>query len=496
MPSGWQACAGCDADSGVGKNTTRAWYLKAIATSLLLSASVAANADAAIEAESSNPRSITFSLEAGAQAIIESNAFWQLGDVYSPQANYDSDLGWGEVYVKPGVAATAPIGDVQLRAGLSAVASQTIGRDIFDEFNQGDLTLEDGYLGITIGAANTGLSFDLSGGSQRYKIGNGMLIADGAVDGFERGAVIFGPRVAWAMTAIAEVAIGNLSLEGFYLDPRELPSSDTETLLVGGKAEWTLGQGGYVGAAYGYVPQSTAPYVQAAPGGNGPPVIIPDGRDGLNFVQGFARFNPLPSLPGLYLAADFAIEWNNRIDMRASSGRMEIGNMFMTAKWTPLLSYSYQSFSGDNPDTPELERFDPLFYDGNPNAWASGTNGSFVFINSNINAHRFSLALYPTQADIVTLRYAIVSANELLSPIQFGQATRPIYAPGVPGLVTGVTTPRLSDDILAEYTHVMSANVYWTTGVAFSWPGSGLQGLAPGQVKNWAGVFTNIVVRY
>lgn len=438
---------------------------------------------------------VKLSIEAGAQYVLEDNAFWNLAAVLAPAADYDLDPAWGEVYVKPGLRINAPEGRVGFRAGVSAVASQTIGRDIFDARDEGAVLLEDAFAGLTLKA--DGYEVDFSGGAQPFAIGSGMLVSDGAVDGFERGALIFGPRRAWAMTGIAKVTVGPVALTGFHLDPRELPSGETRTIINGARLEWTLAQDRFLGIAYGHVPRSDAPYAQAAPGGNGVPAVIFGAREGLSFVHLYGKLSPLPkAAPGLFVAGDYARQWNDRIDLRASGGRIEIGNTFLRSPWRPTLSYAYQSFSGDDPDTTRLERFDPLFYDGSPNGWATGTNGSFVFINSNVRAHRLMLNMMPSQRDILTFRYSMVHANELRSPLQFGQATRPSFVPGAPGLVSGVTRRKLSDDILIEYTRVLSPQLYLSAGFGHSWAGPGLDSAAFGRATQWSGAFVNIVARY
>jgi hypothetical protein len=113
-----------------------------------------------------------------------------------------------------------------------------------------------------------------------------------------------------------------------------------------------------------------------------------------------------------------------------------------------------------------------------------------------VNAHRLSLALTVTPRDLVTFRYAHVRANELNSPVQFGQATRLTFTGGIPALATGVTTHHLSDDVLAEYTRVLTPNAYLTAGVGYSHPGRGLKNAAGGRVDAWTGAFANLVVRH
>lgn len=476
-------------------------------TPVLLLACVLQIASPALAQQPADPLRVTFGdgfarfgLEAGVIGVVERRAFWNLARVFNPGVPYQQDQRWGEVYVKPGVTGEYRLAPgLTAYGGLSAVGGKTFGRDIFASRNQGRLLLENGYAGLRLGATGQGLHVDVSAGAQPYRVGSGMLIADGSSDGFERGALIFGPRQAWAMTALARVGYGPVFLEGFYLDPSELQSQDTGTRLAGARLEWTIGKDQFVGVAIGRVLRSTAPYAQAAaPGAFAPLTIIPDGREDLRFLNAYARVNPLPAaLPGLWLAGDFAAQRNGRIDMAAWGGRAEIGYVFAAAPWRPTLSYAFQIFSGDKPGTATLERFDPLFYDGAQTGWATGTNGSFVFINSNVSAHRVALSLTITPQDILSLRYAHVRAVERDSPLQFGQATRLATTSGTPTLISGVRERHLSDDFLAEYTRVLTPNAYLTLGVGHSIPGSGLRDQArPQRLGAWTGALANLVIRH
>lgn len=93
-------------------------------------------------------------------------------------------------------------------------------------------TLEDGYLGLRSGD-DRDPSFDLSVGPRESKVGTGILLANGASNGFERGALKLGPRKAWEMAALGCSAFGNFTGTAFYLDANELTNTDTRTQIVG-----------------------------------------------------------------------------------------------------------------------------------------------------------------------------------------------------------------------------------------------------------------------
>ena len=160
----------------------------------------------------------------------------------------------------------------------------------------------------------------------------------------------------------------------------------------------------------------------------------------------------------------------------------------------PTFTVSYQTFSGDDPDTDRLERFDPLYYEGNPSAWSTGTKSSMVFINSNVNSWQVAASIKPTPVDTFTVRIHRIEADQLRSPIQFGQATRVVDS-DVDNPVTGVTRHHLSDDLYFEYFRVVSPNLFLTAGFSVSDPGAGIKSIVP-DPPVWTGAYVNLIANY
>lgn len=469
-----------------------------LAVALLYPHLALAEGDDAMQLINEDGFAVRAHLQVGVNAVAERNLFWNYANEIAPSAHFDSDTEWLEGYVEPGISfAKDAGGDLTAYGKVSIVASGTLGSDAYGTGDTGRTTLEEGYIGIRSGSGDGGLSYDLSVGPREFRAGTGMLIANGGSNGFERGALKLGPRKAWAFAALANVGVGGFSSTAFYLKSNELPDNDGGTTIGGADLRYDSTLGNFAGVTFGHVRRSSSPYPQAAPGGIGAPNILPGARDGLNFLSFYGRNNPFDgALENLFVGGDFAYEWNHRVDLQAWAARAQIGYGFTSLPLSPVLSYSYQTFSGDDPLTSKLERFDPLNYEGNPSSWATGSKSSMVFINSNVNAHLLSLQVSPSTRDTVTLRYAHISANELGSPIQFGQATRPILPDGVPILISGVTSYHLSDDFFLEYIRALTPNIYLTADYSLSIPGPGVDSVTLAEAPIWTGGFVNVVFNY
>ena len=239
---------------------------------------------------------------------------------------------------------------------------------------------------------------------------------------------------------------------------------------------------------------STSPYPSAAPGGVGAPTVTPGAREGTKTIGVYGKTNPFSGfLENWSFTGEFAYQWNDRIDLEAWAGRATAGYTFTNLPWSPNLTIGYQSFSGDDPDTTRLERFDPLYYQGSPSAWATGSKSASTFINSNVRAFTAALRMQPTRRDTLTLRYAHIRANELNSPVQFGQATR-VDASGV--VVSGVSDAHLADDIFLEYSRIINPNTFLSAGLSVSFPGAGIDEVVGSSAKPWTGGFINVVFNF
>ena len=272
-----------------------------------------------------------------------------------------------------------------------------------------------------------------------------------------------------------------------------MPSTDGKNELAGFDLRYDGEAGQYLGATYVNVLNSETPYPQAAQGGSGVPVITPGAREG---TQTLALYGGTGNVDNWSFTSDLALQRNDDIDLEAWAGRVQASYTFADMPWTPRVTLGYQTFSGDDPDTSTLERFDPLYYEGSPTAWATGTKSASTFINSNVNAWSLAVQMRPSARDTITARYTHIRANELRSPIQFGQATRVDTSGSSANVVSGVTDAHLADDIFLEYSRIVNRNTFLTGGLAVSFPGDGIKNIVGNDADPWTGAFVNLVVNF
>ncbi|MEB3195224.1 MAG: alginate export family protein [Cyanobacteriota bacterium] len=441
------------------------------------------------------PWTVTIGLFTGSQLVLEDNTFWGLSEVFAPTAAYNPDRVWNEAWLIPSLRVDLDLAPaLKVYGAVAPAATGTLGNDLFEQGNSGEVSLENAFGGVRLGGKTAGFTLDLSGGQQPYRLGTGFLIDLGAQNGNSRGALLVAPRRAWKSTAIARFSSGRLAADAFLLDFNAITSSDPATTLWGTKLELGLTEtpsDERLGLAYLQVTESTMPYISA------PLTIIENGRKGTQVVNPYLHLRPLRrSLPGLTTALEGAYQWNNDITLSSWAVSAEVGHQWRNAPLMPRLSYAFRQYSGDNPATATLERFDPLFYDGGVYAFASGSNAALTFYNTNVLSHRLALSLSLSPKDLLTLSYWRVSAAQLNSPLQFGQGGRLVELGGQPVLISGVPAHHLSDDLYLEYVRSLFTNTYLTLGVGVSFPGKGLMEAGGGTLNTWLGGLMNLTVTF
>lgn len=299
---------------------------------------------------------------------------------------------WAEGFVQAGVYGITPVGgNHYVYGGLSALASGSVGDELFTDDTRSHLALEDAYVGVVGGvtsAAGNRFAYTLVAGRKRFTLGEGLLLVNTSGNGSERAALQSNPR--WASDRLFNAAFryNNLKAEVFRVDPDELPLVDSRTVVDGFNVEARLVAGLDVAYSHLQVPRSGFRYFDTSG--------VAKSREGLRVHDLRARWQPNPAgRPGPFVSAELARQTHSRFSMRAEAGTVEAGWAFAGLAWQPVVSYRYARFSGDDAGTARFERWDPLFSGGNGEQWVQGINHFKVVQDSNVVAHRLQARLRP-----------------------------------------------------------------------------------------------------
>lgn len=315
---------------------------------------------------------------------------------------------WYEMSAEYGLSAISQLGESPfwLYGAGSFLTSFSTGQDLFRSDTRDMTRLEDLYGGVAIGTTGSDWSASLSAGRQNWQLNDGFLFsrfAAGANAGSYPGLYL-NPRTAYEMTALAQMKWKDLKLEGFYLDPAELETLDSNSTYAGAHLAYDSPDGLAAALLYYESPESDTVFPNPATGGTVP-------REGLQVVDGRLGSTRAFGIPGWELSGEYAWQTHREVDWDANAWYVRTGYTFRDLPWSPNLSYRYASFSGDDPATRTYERFDAQLSSG-LDAWVQGVNAKKVVSNSNLNSHRIRLNLIPTQKLSLTFDYFQLRADE------------------------------------------------------------------------------------
>lgn len=315
---------------------------------------------------------------------------------------------WPEFYIEPGFAGITKIGNIPLYvySAFSFTQSATLAPDIFRDDTRFYGAVEKLYGGFLFAQKASSISFNLSAGRQNFQLNRNFLFGQvlGSANALERGASFLNARTVYDNTVLADLRIGQFLIQGFYLNPNELPIADTESRFLGVNLKYNDNRNIEASLAYITVPQSNTIYA------------FPDGqqqtREGLQVINPRVRWSSPFGIEGLWLESEYAYQWNNNFAMSAHAGYIWGGYTFKNAPWRPSISYRFAAFSGDNPKTSTYERFDSL-RGGGLGDWLQGINLAKVYSNGNLLSHRVEFKVQPTDRLQFSVDYFYLFADQL-----------------------------------------------------------------------------------
>ena len=313
----------------------------------------------------------TFNFDASVGYFSFGNSLYT--DPKPDQPSGDLTANWLEGSLKPALSAEyTTASSAQWFGKLSGVGERTYGAS--PSLVGGDANsfeLEDFHVGWRSGSSLEGLgenALEFTIGRARYRLGNGLLLWDGASEGGSRGGYWTNARQAFEMAVIGKFTLGNNLFEAFYLERDDLPESESDTQLAGFNYEYSIGEDTTLGGTY---MQFSAD-----------PAVRPE-RDGLNVYNVRAFTAPFPN-KALSFEVEFAQEDNG--DLLDSMAYNALVGYQLDTRWQPKISYRYALFEGDDPATTANESFDGLLtgFSDWGSWWQGEIAGEYFVSNSNL----------------------------------------------------------------------------------------------------------------
>lgn len=384
----------------------------------------------------------------------------------SINATLPANPGWAEAYVDPGISAAYRLAHhAYLYGGFAYIESGTLGTDYFGSPHAWYGLPEELYAGLRYTHLFGGrVTLDGSYGQQNYLNGGGMLLANGATNGFGRGAAYVGPRSAWLQAGLLKATDGDWSAQFFYLRPNEAPAVFDNTRLTGVNVVWNPPGQLRLGAQYIY---STSDILT---------------RNQMSTYELRARLHPFTQDPYFWLQADYAIQ--GKPYLSADAWMIQTEYNFKKMWWSPLLNVGFYSMSGANPANAVLwSGFDPFYFGGSVPAWLPGFALQTVLANTNLRDFDTSITFSPWKQDALQFNYLVANVSRLNAIL----TTLPPSMPPTPG--GGLPNFGYGQEAGASYTHNLNSALSVNPFYAYVWPGSGIAAnyVAHGGVaRNWS----------
>ncbi|HUL82370.1 MAG TPA: hypothetical protein VL131_09510 [Gammaproteobacteria bacterium] len=292
-------------------------------------------------------------------------------------ANTDT---WADIGAEPGLSFETRAGKGTFFGVVSAVYTSTAGDDASGLTvgldSKSELTLEQGNVGWKAEDVFDALENDtltITVGRQDYNIGTGLLINDGAEDGGERGGWYLAMRKAFTEAVVASVDSDKWLFEVFRLQNHPRKGGPLGE-AYGANVEYKFGEETKVGTTYMEVDSNTPGTVK---------LDVYSARAAWRGESGFG------------VAAEYADESSSQIAATGYYG--EVSYAATSNAWSPVFSYRYAHFSGDNPATTANEQFHEIAYGYTDwGTWYQGEiTGEYALGNGNLISSLLRVKLQP-----------------------------------------------------------------------------------------------------
>jgi hypothetical protein len=424
-------------------------------------------------------------LENKTMVFSNTNAFFGRPDVLSagnpladsPSGRDGTDT-WLESSVEAGVYGLSALTPrLSSFAGLSYIASASVGPELFTDSTRVHGGVEDAYAGL-IGNSTTpegGVrQLSVLVGRKAFQVDSGMILRLGSANGGQRAALQSNPRNAADQLVQVQMVHNQHKLEVFRLDPDELEELDSRTVVHGLNYEGRVLPDVRLGLMYLEVPRSKFSYFTTT---------STLSREGLRVADLRLAYDPAPGRSSWYARGELAQQTHKHFDMDARAGYVEGGYRFAAWPLKPTLSYRYSRFTGDDPDTSTFERWDPLFAGGAGDEWVQGLNQYKVVQTSNVVGHRFMARLQVSPRLELTPQFWIFKAD---NKNNLGGAQA----------LSFLSSRDLGKEVNITGRYVSSAKLIYVFSAAYTRPGEAIRTALNGDYKNWFSASALMIARF
>lgn len=352
----------------------------------------------------------------------------------------DETDNWAEFGAEPGLSLEMPVGEGTLFGEVSGVYTTTAGDDAsgltIGLEDTDDFRVEQAHIGWRSEDLFDGIegdTFSIAFGRQDYNIGTGLLINDGGGDGGERGGWYMGMRKTFSDALIVSLDTDKWLVEGFTLKNRPRRGS-TEGEANGANFEYTFGESTTLGGTYMQVDPNL------------------ENVDTLDVASVRIDWH---GPGGVGLSGEYVDESSSQADATGYYGQISYAPQ--DTRWSPVLSYRYASFDGDDPATEDDELFREIAYGFTDwGSWYQGEiTGEYVFGNGNLNSHLVRLKMQPQEELTLNLLYYNFKIDQPAS--------------------LGITSDDWGDEINFTVDWQVNDNLYVMGVVAALFPGTGAE---------------------
>lgn len=364
-----------------------------------------------------------------------------------------------------GITKLVPKINLHLYGGVNYLASFSAGNELFTDKGRVYGDIEEAFVGLIGGGHTKGgkaYRYNFTYGRKQFTLGDGWLIINTSMNGYNRAALQLNPR--WAGKELIQGGFlwDKVFVQGFRLKPNELDILNSHTIINGFNLQLSNNKNGVVAFSFLQVPRSDLRY------------FLPDGttytRKGLQ-VYNLRVFKNTGKGGGVFFKAEGGYQRNPNFDMSAWAYYGELGWNFAKVKGSPTVSYRYAYFSGDDPDSKSYNRWDALYTGGNGEQWVQGSNMYKIVQNSNEITHRLQAV------------YSPLKKIQLVGQVWLFYAPQKNNLGGNPALSTLQSKFYGSEyNLTIKYFH--SKNWYFHLNTAYTPPGSAIKDTVP-DTKNW-----------